>query len=69
MVFLKLAKGAGGCLAVLAEGGVRLWYFLVLHYYLHSPTALSTLALGECERVSVGPQPTTESRETERQRE
>ena len=69
MVFLKLAKGAGGSLAVLAEGGVTLWHFLVFHYYLHSPTALTTLALGECERVSVGPQPTKDSRQSERERQ
>ena len=47
MCFLKLAVGAGGMLSEWPVGGSRS-YCLLFQYYLHSPTGLSTLVLGEC---------------------
>lgn len=43
MAHLKLAMGVGGSLLGLTEGGACACHCLVFHYYLHSPSAFTTL--------------------------
>lgn len=43
MDHLKLAMGVGGSLLGLTEGGACACHCLVFHYYLHSPSAFTTL--------------------------